>query len=138
MTDPTKRDRFDLSVLADSSRGHDAAIAVSRLRSSLDSWARTVTELTREKYTAEAEVDAWKLASGLERGGDPDGVTPAGMQQYWEEQERQLSLCREALRGLLAMVSDGVKWPGGRSQLGQTVAEVAIVGLARELVSGAS
>jgi hypothetical protein len=24
----------------------------------------------------QAEIDAWKEASGLERGGDPDGVTP--------------------------------------------------------------
>ena len=132
MTDPTKRDRFDLSVLADSSRGHDAAIAIGRLRSSLDSWARAVTELTREKYTAEAEIEEWKLASGLERGGDPDGVTPAAMQQYWEGQERQLALCREALRGLLAMVDDTIY--STDSDREDRVEGACVIGLARELV----
>ena len=59
-----------------------------------------VMRMSTELLVARQSIDAWKNASGLERGGDPDGVTPAAMQQYWEEQERQLSLCREALRGL--------------------------------------
>ena len=43
---------------------------------------------------------------------DPDGVTPAAMQQYWEEQERQLALCKEAIRGLLRILDYGTPIPG--------------------------
>jgi len=34
------------------------------------------------------EVERWKLASGLERGGDPDGVTPDACRKYWGNFER--------------------------------------------------
>lgn len=43
---------------------------------------------------AEAEVERWKEASGLECGGDPDGVTPARAQRYWEQVEAE---CDSAL-----------------------------------------
>ena len=35
------------------------------------------------------EVEKWKDASGLESGGDPDGVTPAAMRVHWEGVEKE-------------------------------------------------
>ena len=43
-------------------------------------------------------IEAWKLASGLECGGDPDGVTPAGMRRYWEGVEADRDSLRDQLR----------------------------------------
>jgi len=83
-------------------------------------------------YQSLAEIEEWKLASGLMRGGDPDAVTPENMRQYWEEQERQLALCREAIRGLLRILDSCVYWPGDSSET--AVEDGAAVGLARELV----
>ena len=31
----------------------------------------------------EAEIDKWKIASGLEKDGDPEKVTPRYMERYW-------------------------------------------------------
>jgi len=59
-------------------------------------------------------------------------VTPAAMQQYWEEQERQLSLCREALRGLLGMVDETIY--STDSDREDRVEGACVIGLARELV----
>lgn len=54
------------------------------------SWSETVAALERE-------IEAWKLASGLECGGDPDGVTPAEAQRYWEQIERERDEARAEL-----------------------------------------
>jgi len=40
-------------------------------------------ELRASALAAEAEVEAWKLASGLERGGNPDAVTPQDAEEHW-------------------------------------------------------
>ena len=45
-------------------------------------------EYSRKLIDAADEIEAWKDASGLERGGDPDGVTPEGARKYWENIER--------------------------------------------------
>ena len=79
-------------------------------------------------YQSLAEIEEWKIASGLMRGGDPDGVTPNAMRQYWEEQERQLALCKEALRGLIGIFDEGIIWPAGRAE------RVRAINLARELI----
>ena len=60
------------------------------------------------------EVEKWKDASGLECGGDPDGVTPAAMRVHWEgvEKEREelratvakLETVQEELRAVLAKI----------------------------------
>ncbi len=71
MSAPTEKDRFDLAVLADSCHGPDAAVAISRLRASLDSWARIVIDLTHEKYEAEAEVDRLRAELVKLRGEVP-------------------------------------------------------------------
>lgn len=59
-----------------------------------DEAERTIDDLQRQIATlrianlgALAEVEAWKLASGLEAGGDPDGVTPDAAQAFWERVE---------------------------------------------------
>lgn len=46
--------------------------------------SQQVTEL-RDK------LEEWKDASGLECGGDPDGVTPGAMRKYWESIEAELA-----------------------------------------------
>jgi len=92
----------------------------------------TIGRLEHECDSLGAKVAQWQLASGLERGGDPDGVTPDAMRAYWEEQERELALCKEALRGLLRILDSCVYWPGDGRDM--TVEDGAAVGLARGLV----
>ena len=94
-----------------------------------------VMRMSTELLVARQSIDAWKNASGLERGGDPDGVTPAAMHQYWEEQERQLAMCRGALRGLLAMVDETIY--STDSDREDRVNGACVIGLARELVEAA-
>ncbi len=48
------------------------------------------------------------------------------------DQERELALCCEAIRGLLRILDSCVYWPGDGSA--QTVEDGAVIGLARELV----
>lgn len=64
----------------------------------------------REKDLADcrAEINKWKDASGLERGGDPDGVTPDAARNYWVEVENKMIVAqaevarlREALGKLI-------------------------------------
>lgn len=70
---------------------------------------------------AHATIEAWQDASGLERGGDPGGVTPEGMRKYWEGVEAEdaklraerdtiaadtLKACLEAVVGLRCSEND--------------------------------
>ena len=38
----------------------------------------------------QAEIDAWKDASGLECGGDPDGVTPTMAREFWDAEAKKI------------------------------------------------
>ena len=49
----------------------------------------------------EAEIVEWKNASGLECGGDPDGVTPRAAEKYWTAIEADNARLREALGVIL-------------------------------------
>lgn len=57
--------------------------AIERLEAELNCANAEVVSLSDE-------VERWKLASGLERGGDPDGVTPEAAQSYWNEVESEV------------------------------------------------
>ncbi len=50
---------------------------------------------------AEREIERWKDASGLECGGDPDGVTPEGAAAYWANIERIAQQRDDAVKGYL-------------------------------------
>ena len=50
--------------------------------------AESVEKMQAEINRLNAEIDEWKAASGLECGGDPDGVTPKACRDYWENFER--------------------------------------------------
>ena len=51
-----------------------------------------LTEYSRKLLDAADEILAWKDASGLECGGDPDGVTPAKAKEFWEREARRVEL----------------------------------------------
>ncbi len=57
-----------------------------------------------------AEMEAldarWKSASGLARGGDPDGVTPEAAAEYWGAVEAE----RDGLLEVLHGVRQWVEW----------------------------
>jgi hypothetical protein len=57
------------------------------VRRKLDSFRKKINELETENLVLLAEIDEWKAASGLEIGGDPDGVTPKACRDYWENFE---------------------------------------------------
>ena len=42
--------------------------------------------LRHRAETAEQQIEEWKDASGLECGGDPDGVTPTKVKEFWGKQ----------------------------------------------------
>ena len=44
------------------------------------------------------EIDRWKSASGLECGGDPDGVTPEAAAKYWRRGEDRLVAALDLIR----------------------------------------
>lgn len=54
-----------------------ACLEVSRLKAQLGEYSRKLID-------AADEIMAWKEASGLECGGDPDGVTPAKAKEFWD------------------------------------------------------
>lgn len=68
------------------------------LASDRDVQAAEVERLREELERAAEQVDAWKDASGLECGGDPDGVTPAAMKRYWESVESRADQAEARVR----------------------------------------
>lgn len=75
--------------------------AANRIDTLLAERARHAEEVARLEavhLSALETIEAWKLASGLECGGDPDGVTPAGMRRYWEGVEADRDSLRAQLR----------------------------------------
>lgn len=72
--------------------------------------AEEVARLEAEHLSDLETIEAWKLASGLECGGDPDGVTPAGMRRYWEGVEADRDSLRDQLRKVEGLIgSDAVR-----------------------------
>jgi len=62
---------------------------------------QTVRSLRDRKEGLLAEIEAWKDASGLEQGGDPDGITPDDLRAEIEHlratREKSWSAADEAL-----------------------------------------
>jgi hypothetical protein len=52
---------------------------------------RRYNDLETENLKLLAEIDDWKYASGLVRGGDPDAVTPKDAREYREDLERKIN-----------------------------------------------
>jgi hypothetical protein len=74
----------------------ECRLRVRRCREIMGERDAALAEVDRLK-AAEAEIDRWKEASGLECGGDPDGVTPAAAKAYWESVERERDQARAEL-----------------------------------------
>lgn len=82
--------------------------AANRIDTLLAERARHAEEVARLEaaHLSDLEtIEAWKLASGLECGGDPDGVTPAGMRRYWEGVEADRDSLRDQLHQATELVS---------------------------------
>ena len=60
----------------------------------LDRFRKKINELETENLVLLAEIDEWKAASGLECGGDPDGITPAKAKQFWDAEEKRIEAFR--------------------------------------------
>ena len=57
------------------------------------------------------EIDSWKSASGLECGGDPDGVTPEAAQKYWAALESALTEAQDTAAALVGAYHAGTTPP---------------------------
>ncbi len=86
MSDETKREADALEC---------DLLLLERLRSSLEGWAQAVTELTREKYAAEAEVD--RLRAIVDLTTRLDAEEPRGLPSWSELSNLQDE--NESLRG---------------------------------------
>jgi hypothetical protein len=64
-------------------------------------WFDRAKNAERERDQMRLEIEAWKDASGLQVGGDPDGVTPEAAAAYWKDVERRLCTAIGALAQLL-------------------------------------
>jgi len=51
---------------------------------------RKMAELETENLKLLAEIDEWKYASGLEKGGDPEGVTPKDLEDSIDEYKKEI------------------------------------------------
>lgn len=58
------------------------------MQDEIDRLKTQLGEYSRKLIDAADEIMAWKEASGLECGGDPDGVTPKAAAEYWANIER--------------------------------------------------
>lgn len=50
--------------------------------------------LRHRAETAETQIERWKDASGLECGGDPDGITPAKAKEFWDAEAKRIEAFR--------------------------------------------
>ena len=75
--------------------------AFKQLLHDIDRQTKALEDVRAENAKLSEEIDAWKDASGLECGGDPDGVTPKAAKAHWEKVEREnealLDLAKEHL-----------------------------------------
>jgi hypothetical protein len=71
-----------------------------------------VDDHNRQRWTGLlAEIEEWKEASGLECGGDPDGVTPAKAKEFWSAESRRI----EALQAEnVRLQAENVRLQNGR------------------------
>lgn len=52
-------------------------------------------DLIRDLEIAKKQIEQWKDASGLECGGDPDGVTPAKAKKFWDAETKRVEAFQE-------------------------------------------
>ncbi len=115
------RDRAQLAALFESPRGADRREMArlreecARLQQIVDAWERTdalnrlsaaeeeIATMTARAEKAEAEIEEWRCAAMLTRGGDPDGVTPADLELDRGQEE--------IVRKALATVEAALHWP---------------------------
>jgi hypothetical protein len=70
--------------------------------------AREIVTLI-ELLAAQEEVEAWKEASGLERGGDPDVVKPGRLSAFIRQQDGEIARLRAVIDVLLLAFGEGAK-----------------------------
>jgi len=70
--------------------------------------AREIVTLS-ELLAAQEEVEAWKEASGLERGGDPDVVKPGRLSAFIRQQDGEIARLRAVIDVLLMAFVEGAK-----------------------------
>ena len=76
--------RFSEMTFPEQLSAHESALAeVSRLKAQLGEYSRKLID-------AADALMAWKEASGLECGGDPDGVTPAKAKEFWDAESKRI------------------------------------------------
>lgn len=76
---------------------------MSALEADRDAARAEAEALRRERGTLRDVVDAFKEASGLTVGGDPDGVTPEHVERFLAKMETQVVTARESVRELVAV-----------------------------------
>lgn len=63
--------------------------------------------LQNENNRMTDEIERWKFASGLERGGDPDGVRPEDAERFWSNAFSNLCpQCAETVSDTVTMRKD--------------------------------
>jgi len=67
----------------------EEAERIEQLEKEVERLEKLVAQKNERLEEADAEIEAWKDASGLECGGDPDNVTPEACRKYWKEFERK-------------------------------------------------
>ena len=81
--------RFSEMTFPEQLSAYESALSeASRLKAQLHEYSQKMVD-------AADELIAWKDASGLERGGDPDGVTPAKAKEFWDSEARRIPAFRE-------------------------------------------
>jgi hypothetical protein len=81
--------RFSEMTFPEQLSAYESALAdVSRLKAQL-------AEYSRKMIDAADEIIAWKDATGLERGGDTDGITPAKAKEFWDSDASRILTFRE-------------------------------------------
>ena len=75
--------RFSEMTFPEQLSAYESALSeVSRLKAQLQEYSRKMVD-------AADEIVAWKDATGLECGGDPDGVTPAKAKEFWDVEAKR-------------------------------------------------
>jgi hypothetical protein len=73
----------------------------NKLYSEVNRLKKQLHEYSTKLTVAADEIIAWKEASGLELGGDPDGVTPRAAQEFWDNTDKHANLQRAACQRAL-------------------------------------
>ena len=99
---------------------------IVRTTMSVSKMQAKIEELVSDRLKLLDEIDRWKLASGLEKGGDPDAVTPEDAELYLKSVEEE----NERLLGWKQII-DGVRFDSGALIGWMERAQVAEVEVAR-------